>query len=182
MSDLILPDSQQDSGLWRCRITVAKFTGDWYPQASPRYVDNFDGNLLMYGGVSCLWETLIGNGTATAGQALTYFNNAQSAVGVGDSTTATAATQTDLQASTNKLRKAMNATFPSHTDATTSGAATIQWQSTFATTDANFAWQEAAVFNSTTAGTGRMLNRMVTSMGTKTSSFSWQITVSVTIS
>src|SRR6185369_17748880 len=32
-------------------------------------------NLLMYGGASCLWECLMGNGTTTAGQSLTYFSN-----------------------------------------------------------------------------------------------------------
>ncbi len=139
------------------------------------------GNLLMYGGVSCLWEALIGNGTTTAGQALTYFNAAQAAVGVGDSTTAAAATQTDLQASSNKLRVAMDSTYPQHTDATTSGAATIKWQSTFGNSQANYAWQEVATFNSATGGTGRMLHRLVSSFGTKASG-SWSMQVSVTIS
>jgi hypothetical protein len=135
----------------------------------------------MYGGASCQWETLVGNGTATAGQNLTYFNNANAAIGVGDSTTAAAATQTDLQAATNKLRKAMNATYPQHTDGTTAAANTITFQSTFATTDANFAWQEWGVFNSATAATGRMLNRAVTSLGTKTSASAWQFTVTLSL-
>jgi len=140
-----------------------------------------EGNLLMYGGASCMWQTLIGNGTATAGQSLTYFNNAQAAIGVGDSSTAAAATQTDLQASTNKLRKAMDATFPVHADGVTSPAASIQFKSTFATGDANFAWQEWGVFNSATGGTGRMLNRKVESLGTKTSAASWAFTVTLTL-
>jgi hypothetical protein len=136
-----------------------------------------EGNLLVYGGASCQWQTLIGNGTTTAGQALTYFNNAQAAIGVGDSTTAAAATQTNLVAATNKLRKAMDATYPQHTDATTSGAASIVFRSTFATSDANFAWQEWGIFNSTTDGTGRMLNRKVESLGTKTSASTWPLTL-----
>ncbi len=147
----------------------------------PFEVIDREGNLLMYGGVSCLWQCLIGNGTATAGAALTYFNNAQSAIGVGDSTTAAAATHTNLQAATNKLRKAMDATYPTHTDATTSGAASIVFRSTFATADANWAWQEWGVFNSTTDATGRMLNRKVESLGTKSSSASWQLTVTLTL-
>lgn len=141
-----------------------------------------EGNLLMYGGVSCLWQCLIGNGTATASQALTYFNNAQAGIGSGDSTTAAAATQTDLQASTNKIRKAMDSTYPQHTDATTSGAASIVYRSTFGTSDANWAWQEWGVFNSTTAATGRMLNRKVESLGTKTSAASWQFSVTLSLS
>jgi hypothetical protein len=147
----------------------------------PAEVIAHEGNLLMYGGASCLWQCLIGNGTTTAGQALTYFNNAQAAIGVGDSTTAAAATQTNLQAATNKLRKAMDATYPQHTDATTSGAATITFRSTFATGDANFAWAEWGTFNSATDATGRMLQRKVEALGTKTSSATWTFTVSLSL-
>lgn len=140
-----------------------------------------DHNLLLYGGASVQWQTLIGNGTATAGQALTYFNNAQAAIGVGDSTTAVAATQTDLQAATNKLRVAMDATYPTHTDGTTSGSASIAFRSTFGTSQANWAWQEWVVANSATNGTGRCLNRKVESLGTKTSAASWQMTVTLSL-
>jgi hypothetical protein len=144
-------------------------------------VDEREGNLLMYGGASCLWQCLIGNGTATAGQSLTYFNNSQAAIGVGDSSTAAAATQTNVQAASNKLRVAMDATYPQHTDATTSGAASIAFRSTFSTSQANFAWQEWAVFNSATDATGRMLQRKVESLGTKTSSSTWTLTVTLTL-
>lgn len=147
----------------------------------PTEVLEIEGNLLMYGGVSVLWQALIGNGTATADQTLTFFSNARAAIGVGDSTTAAAATQTDLQAATNKLRKAQDATYPQHTDATTSGAASIIFRSTFATSEANWAWQEWGVFNSATAATGRMLNRKVESLGTKTSAASWTLTVTLSI-
>ncbi len=138
-------------------------------------------NLLMYGGASVQWQTLIGNGTSTAGQALTFFNNTNAAIGVGDSTTAAAATQTDMQAATNKLRKAMDASYPSHTDGTSSGAASAAFRSTFGTSDANWAWQEWGIFNSATAGTGRMLNRKVESLGTKTSAASWQFTATLSL-
>src|SRR5438132_13666777 len=100
-----------DKGLLHAKWIVQKWGGidvavpDLAPPCDELVI--VDGNLFMYGGVSCLWETLIGNGTTTAGQNLTYFNNAQAAIGVGDSNTAAAATQTDLQASTNKLRTGM---------------------------------------------------------------------------
>lgn len=147
----------------------------------PFEVVEHEGNLLMYGGASVQWQTLIGNGTATAGQALTYFNNTQAAIGVGDSTTAAAATQTDLQASTNKLRKAMDATYPSHTDGTSSGSASIVFRSTFGSAEANWAWQEWGVFNSSTAATGRMLNRKIDANGTKASGASWQMTATLSL-
>ena len=173
---------------WRAVWKVEKYNGDWTPEQiaaglapAPYEVIEREGNLLMYGGVSCLWQALIGNGTGTAGQALTYFNNANAAIGVGDSTTAAAATQTDLQAATNKLRKAMDATYPQHTDATSSGAASIVFKSTFGSSDANFAWQEWIVANSPTAGTGRALNRKVESLGTKASGTTWALTVTLSI-
>lgn len=161
---------------WRCHTLLRKFRGD-----TDHLLDEVEveGNLLMYGGASVQWQTLIGNGTTTSGQALTYFNNANAHIGVGDSSTAEAATHTDLQAASNKLRKAMDATYPTHTDATTSGAASIVFRSTFATGDANWAWNEWALFNGSSGG--RMLNRKVQSLGTKTSAASWQLTVTLTL-
>src|SRR5690349_9818566 len=79
---------------WRCRWKVEKYHGDNL-DAAPYEVIEQEGNLLMYGGASCLWQCLIGNGTGTAAQTLTYFNNSNAYLGVGDSTTAAAATQTD---------------------------------------------------------------------------------------
>lgn len=102
----------------------------------------------------------------------TAFNNANTYIGVGDSTTAFSAAHTDLQAATNKLRKAMDATYPS------GGTNVIAFRSTFATSDANYAWQEWGVFNASSAGT--MLNRKVESLGTKTSAQTWQFTVTLT--
>jgi hypothetical protein len=170
-----------DAVKWKANWKLEKFNGDSTAPEDSYEVIEREGNLLMYGGASCLWQALIGNGTTTADQALTYFSNARAAIGVGDSNTAAVATHTNLQAATNKLRKAMDATYPQHTDATTSGAASIVFRSTFATGDANFAWQEWGVFNSTTDATGRMLNRKVESLGTKTSSATWQFTVTLTL-
>ena len=167
---------------WRVKVKVEKYLGDFKENAGmvPFETVEEEGNLLMYGGVSCLWQCLIGNGTGTAGQTLTFFNNGNAYIGVGDSNTAAAATQTDLQAATNKLRKAMDATYPTHTDATTSGAATITFRSTYATGDANWAWEEWAIFNGSSGG--RMLNRKVVALGTKTSAASWVFTVTITLS
>ena len=109
---------------------------------------------------------------AGIGAGVTAFNNANSYIGVGDSTTAFAAGQTDLQASTNKTRKAMDATYPS------GGSNVITFRSTFGTSDANYAWNEWGVFNASSGGT--MLNRKVESLGTKTNTQTWQFTVTLT--
>lgn len=172
---------------WNVKATVEKRQGDWTGDdvdagisPTPYEVKEILGNMLMYGGISNLIECLIGNGTATAAQTLTYFNNGNAYIGIGDSTTAAAATQTDLQASSNKFRKVMDATYPTHTDGVVSGAATVTFRATFGSSEANYAWQEWAIFNASTAG--RMLNRKVESWGTKAPSTSWTFTVTITLS
>lgn len=175
--------------VWQCRTRLDKREGDWTGEqidalVAPEPFESIEseGNLLVIGGGSALWQFLLGNGTTTAGQALTYFNNAQAAIGVGDSTTAASNTQTNLQAATNKLRKAMDATYPQHTDTTgTASSLTITLRSTYTTGEANFAWQEWGVFNSATDGVGRMLNRKVESLGTKTSAASWTLTITISL-
>jgi hypothetical protein len=109
--------------------------------------------------------------TGTLG--VTTFNNANSYIGVGDSATAYANTQTDLQAATNKFRKAMDATYPQQ------ATNVLTFRSTFALADANYAWQEWGVFNAATVGT--MLNRKAESLGTKAGTQSWQFTVTLTL-
>lgn len=156
---------------WDCRVQVDKHrAGDPIPYAT----EVRDGNLLVYGGASALWDLLIGAANVTA------FDNSNAYLGAGDDATAAAATQTDLQASSNKHREAMDATYPQHTDGTTSGSASIVYRSTFETGDANFAWEEIGLFNASSSG--RMLNRMVQSFGTKTSSDDWVLTMTLTLS
>lgn len=169
-----------DSGRLACRFVIEKFDGEITEGSTP-YERVETDNMFMNGGISCLWQCLLGNGTATASQTLTYFNAANAAIGVGDSTTAEAATHTDLQAATNKARKGMNATYPQHTDGTVLAATSIVFQATFGQTEANFTWAELGIFNSPTAGTGRMLDRKVQALGVKSSASSWQITATLTL-
>lgn len=178
---------------WRCHTTLDKYHGD-IDYALPKHngkavladgsvIEAYDsveieGNILTIGGASIQWQTLIGNGTTTAGQALTFFNNANAYIGVGASTTAAADTQTDLI--TTPTRKAMDATYPLHTDTTgTAGSKSITFRATFATGDANIAWNEWGLFNASTAG--RMLNRKVESLGTKTSAATWVLTITLSL-
>lgn len=110
---------------------------------------------------------------STTTAASTPFNNANTHIGVGDSATAYAAGQTDLVAATNKLRKAMDSTYPQ------TATNVITARSTFATGDANWAWNEWGLFNASSSGT--MLNRKVESLGTKTNTQTWQFTVTLTV-
>lgn len=169
---------EHDAITWHAHAKVEKYdTPDGTPESldglEPYEVMEKDGNLLVIGGASALWQRLIGT-------AVTAFDNTNAYLGVGDSTTAAADTQTDLVAATNKLRKAMDASYPQHTDSTgTAGSKTITFRSTFATGDANYAWQEWATFNASTAG--RMLNRKVESLGTKTSASTWVLTITLSL-
>jgi hypothetical protein len=100
------------------------------------------------------------------------FDNTHAFIGVGISTTAFSAAHTDLQGAS-KFRKAMDVTYP------TSTAGAMTFRSTFATGDANFAWEEWGIFNHASAGT--MMNRVVQALGTKSSSETKQVTVTVTL-
>lgn len=152
--------------------------------AEPYDVVEKEHNALFYGGSSALWRCLTGNGTATAGSVDTFFNNANAALGVGDSTTANTLTGNDLLAATNKLRVGMDATYPTIAAAGTAlSNRDLAFRSTFSTSQANWAWEEWGVFNSPTAATGRMLNRVnAAALGTKTSAATWVLTVTLTLS
>ena len=180
----VLEQTKFEPITWKCVTQVDRFEGDPTLEeresglAVPYETEIVKGNLLVIGGASALWQMLIGNGTATAAQALTYFNNANAHIGVGASTTAAADTQTDLL--TTPTRKAMDATYPQHTDTTgTAGSKSVTFRSTFGTADANIAWQEWGLFNAATGG--RMLNRKVESLGTKTSSATWVLTITLSL-
>jgi hypothetical protein len=110
--------------------------------------------------------------TCLMNDSATFMNASNSHLGVGDSNTAFSAAHTDLQAASNKLRKAMEASYPTRS----SGALTFR--SLFGTSEANFAWNEWASFNASSGGT--MLTRKVESLGTKTSAQSWQLTATIT--
>lgn len=143
-------------------------------EAKVKYADFYKGrefagyNLLLNEGINALW-TLVAGGSETA------FNNANAELGVGDSTTAAAATQTDLQAASNKLFKAMDASYPTY-----GTSQKITFRSTFGSSEANFAWQEFSARNGNSAN--KNLNRLVSNQGTKTSGQSWQLTLEITLS
>jgi hypothetical protein len=103
----------------------------------------------------------------------TFFDNSNAYLGVGDSTTAFAASQTNLQAETNKVRKAMEASYPQR------AGNVLTYRSLFGTSDANFDWQEWGLFNHSSAGV--MLSRKVEDLGTKADTQSWQLTADITV-
>ena len=126
-----------------------------------------DYNAMVDNGINALLLLLVGGGG-------TAYNNANALLGVGDSATAWGTAQTDLQAATNKLRNAMKATYP------VTGTKKQTFAADFTTGQANWVWNEWAIFNSPTANTG-MLSRKVEGLGTKASG-TWTLTVDFSLS
>lgn len=158
---------------WHMRSMVEKYESDeaLMRGASPYEVVHSEGNALLNAGIAKLEDLLIGAGG-------TAFNNANSRIGVGDSSTAVnVATDTTLVAATNKYFMTMDATFPSR------AAQTITWKATFAAGVAQFAWNEWVIDSGTAANTTATtptLNRKVQSFGTKGAT-TWVMTATLVI-
>lgn len=163
-----------EKGKWQAHFRADYYDGNWTAKqiaaglaGAPFEVREASGNLLVNAGINLMESLLIGG-------AGTPFSEANAHIGVGDSATAAAAGQTDLQAATNKVRKAMDSGYPAQ------AAQALTFRSTFGTGEANHAIQEVGVFNAASGGT--MLNRKVQDLGTKTSASTLQLTVTITIS
>jgi hypothetical protein len=162
---------------WHAVWTIEKRAGDWSGDdvragRAPAPYETYQGedNLLMTAGANALW-------TALTGGSVTAFSNANAFIGVGDSTTTASASQTGLQASTNKVFVAMSAGYPS----VATNAATFS--ASFGSSVGNFTWNEWCVANGNNPpSSGTMLDRMVQSMGTKASGSTWTFTVTVSLS
>ena len=109
------------------------------------------------------------------GAAATAFSNANAYIGVGDSSTAENATQTSLQAATNKLWKAMESGYP------TNATQKVTFRAVFGSAEANYAWNEFTVTNASD-DTGDNLNRKVSAQGTKTSGQTGTVDLEITFS
>jgi len=131
----------------------------------------FEKNLLLNEGINALWQLVCLSG----GCAVYHFDAANAYIGVGDSSTAAAASQTALQAAGNKLYLAMDSTYPTYG---TSQKAT--WRSTFSSAQANFAWEEITVASGNSDSSVN-LNRKVSAMGTKTSGSTWIASLDITL-
>jgi hypothetical protein len=106
--------------------TVTKFEDNGAIGRGEHYEKSvIEGNLLLNEGITEFLSLLTG-ASATA------FSNANARLGVGDSTTAAAATQTALQGTTNKLYKAMESGYPTVTNQS------VNFRSVFGSSEANF--------------------------------------------
>lgn len=136
-----------------------------------------DCNIILDAG----WQMIM-NGIA--GSSVTKFaNGTVGRIGGGISSTATAYTQTDLQAATGAANRQWEVINAVPTVGSTHTAGLIV-AAQFPTTDGNFAWAEFGLDSGTTAGTGAsvatMFSRGLASPGTKTSAQTWNATITYT--
>lgn len=150
-------------GVW----TLAKYASEGAYAAGVAYEQATFTNLLTTAGLQAMGRLLTAQGSVTA------FSNANAYIGVGTGTTAAAVGQTDLQGAT-KTRAAMDVGYP--TDPTNG---TWVWRATFGSGVANHAWEEFGVFNASSGGI--MLNRALSSQGTKISGQVWVATATITV-
>ena len=128
-----------------------------------------EGNLLLNEGIGELLDLLCGLGSPT------NFGTSNARIAVGDSTTAENATQTGLQAATNKTYKAIEAGYPTRSNQTAT------WRAIFGADDANHAWKEFSVANGS-SDTAKNLNRKVSEQGVKVNGQVWSCDLEITIS
>jgi len=169
----------KDKAIWKVRTLVKKFKEDispyrggreheFYERHKPYEVVQKEGNVLLNAGIDELWDLVTGAGG-------TAYSSANAHIGVGDSSAAADASQTDLQG-TNKKWNPMDAGYPTSTNQKAT------WRASFADGDANFTWNEWGVCNASgTAAGGTLLNRKVENLGTKNGG-TWQLTVEISLS
>ena len=156
---------EKQSG-WCCQWRVQKYheDGTLYDDVA------LDGNVLTVSGMAVILDAL------TVGSAVVY-NNANSFLGVGSGTGGDITNRTDLTGT--KVRTAMDATYPLSTLDANGHIISMTYQSTFGSSQGNYAWTEFGLFNSITNGAGTMLNRkyVAASLGTKVSGSTWVLSV-----
>jgi hypothetical protein len=174
---------------WHAHWTIRKFVGD-FPGMTPEEIMaagvkpyetlEVDGNCLLNDGINNILTPALIGGSYTA------INTTNGCIGVGNGTTAAAATQTALQGSSCQWVIVTS----------TSGTGSSQQlvlQASFGSSYGNFAWSEISAASTTTPGslpssattppsTAHILNRLVSSMGTKSSGSTWTATLTITFS
>jgi len=146
----------------------------------PYAVDEYEGNCLLNDGINNILTPALIGGSYTA------LNTTDGCIGVGNGTTAAAATQTALQGSSCQWVIVTATTG-------TGSSQQLVLQASFGSSYGNFAWQEICAASTTTPAslpstattppaTAHILNRLVQSMGTKASGTTWTVTLTITFS
>lgn len=148
---------------WKAAWRIEKFK---VGAKDPYEVLEWEGNLGLLEGRAELIDIICGLGTPTK------WDNTNAYIGVGNSNQAPAEGDTGLIGAS-KLYKAMMATYPQRSNQT------AEWKSEFIDGEAEFAWEEYTVCNTSTDA-GVNLNRTTASKGTKSSGEVWTLSLKIT--
>ena len=158
---------------WEVHWRVEKFLSKTFDEVlatgeQPYEVCSDVQNIILDTGANEMLKLIGGVAGATA------FSAANAKIYVGSDSTAEAASQTGVLATTNKAYAGMDSGYPS-----VSGR-TIVFRASFDDAAANFAWNEAAITNGSGVSAIAM-NRKVSALGTKTTgTWTLQLTISLT--
>jgi hypothetical protein len=158
---------------WEVHWRVEKFLSKTFEEVlatgeQPYEVCSDVQNIILDTGANEMLKLIGGVSGATA------FSAANAKIYVGSDSTAEAASQTGVIATTNKAYAGMDSGYPS-----VSGR-TIVFRASFDDASANFAWNEAAITNGSGVSAIAM-NRKVSALGTKTTgTWTLQLTISLT--
>jgi hypothetical protein len=134
-------------------------------ECRPYSLSRFFGNVLLEEGIAELHALICGAGAVK-------WDNTNAYLGVGDDNTAPAPAQTGLIGT--DQYKGMEATYPTFASEVTT------WRAEYASGEANFAWEEYSVSNTSGGDTGENLNRATSSEGTKQSGQVWTLDLAIT--
>jgi hypothetical protein len=175
---------KQEHANWHMEATLSKYLEDIAPFRkdhreaefhklfTPYEVIHQKGNCLLETGIDEMWDLITGEVSG----ADHIYSEDYALIGVGDDDTAADPSDTDLKGAANagshKQYNAMEAGYPISADQA------VTFKSSFASGEANFAWNEWVVKQTTST---ICLNRKVESLGTKTTG-TWTLEVSITLS
>ncbi len=155
-----------DKGFWNDRWLFHKYASEEdYANNNPFEVSVVDkGNVLLNTGINAIWNLV-------AGEAEDAFDSGDTLIGVGDDNEAAVATQTDLEAETNKTYKGMEGGYPQ-----VGSDQKFVARAVFGADDANYDWHEFVIKND---DSDVCLNRLVSVQGTKAQDQVWTITLEI---
>ena len=153
-------DLHGESATFTARYRVAKYRSGW-PSVPYEVTGWTEPNKVVNTGLSHVIKLITGESALT-------LNNANARLGSGDNSTAEAAGQTNLQAATNKIWVAMDATYP-----TAESNRKTRFQATFAAGVATWTWLEDGFARGDPGSGGIMAGRKVVNHGAKGAGDSW---------